>query len=236
MAYAAIDRLGIKPDRYIASEIDKWAIKVAKKNWPDIEEIGDVRLIDTSTLPEIDLLIGGSPCTNLSRSGNRLGLAGEQSKLFYEYVRILNEVKPKYFLLENVASMSKESRDTISKCLGVEQIFIDSALVSAQTRKRYYWTNIPVVGLPEDKGILLRDIIESGVVDRDKSYCIDASYYKGTNLEHYISKHVRQVVFDLPHQIGYIKKNQQGRRVYSIDAKAVALKGNGGGWGAKMGL
>lgn len=176
-ARVALERAGIKVDAYCASEVDKYAIQISQKNFPDIVQLGDVK--DLTGLREpfanvgysnrnrininIDLLIGGSPCQDLSiAKKNRKGLDGERSGLFWEYVRILNEVKPKYFILENVNSMPKEAKDLITKTLGVEPIMINASLVSAQNRKRLFWTNIPNVTLPEDKGIMLKDILECG--------------------------------------------------------------------------
>jgi len=120
----------------------------------------------------IDLLLGGSPCQGFSFAGKQLNFDDPRSKLFFDYVEALEVLKPRYFLLENV-KMKKEYQDVISEKLGVEPIEINSALVSAQNRKRLYWTNIPGVKQPTDKGILLRDILESGEVDRDKSYCLE---------------------------------------------------------------
>lgn len=156
----AFERAGVKVDRYIASEIDPHAIKCATTNHPDIEEIGDVTKINTANLPPIDLVIGGSPCQGFSSSGKRLNFDDPRSKLFFEFVRILNEVKPKYFLLENV-KMQAAWCDIISEHLGVQPILINSALVSAQNRNRLYWTNIPNVTIPKDKGIRLADILET---------------------------------------------------------------------------
>ena len=156
--------------------------------------LGDVKEIDPSKLPKIDLLIGGSPCQGFSFAGKQLNFDDPRSQLFFEYVRLLEALKPKYFLLENV-KMKKESEQVITEILGVEPIEINSSLVSAQNRKRLYWTNIPVDGLPDDKGTVLSDVLEDGVTDREKSYCIDANYYKGGNLKSYFEKHRRQLVF-----------------------------------------
>lgn len=194
----ALDKLGIKPDYYFAAEIDKYAMQVAKANYPNTIHLGDVRDVmwpETFEGIKIDLLIGGSPCQGFSFAGKQLNFDDPRSKLFWEYVRLLKECKPKYFLLENVR-MKKESMDVITEALGVEPIFINSSLVSAQNRQRYYWTNIPFDGVPEDKGVMLRDILEDGAVDRDKAHCIDANYFKGGNLKSYFEKHRRQLVFD----------------------------------------
>lgn len=156
----ALERAGLKVDKYFASEIDKDAISVTQYNYPNTIQLGDIRNINLDILPKIDLLIGGSPCQDLSRAKtNGCGLNGEKSSLFYEYVRVLNEIKPKYFLLENV-KMKKEYMDIITKELGVNPILIDSSLVSAQHRERLYWTNIPIIEMPKDKNILLKDIIK----------------------------------------------------------------------------
>ena len=206
----ALDQLGIPVDNYFAAEIDKHAIKVAKANYPDMVHLGDVREVRTKhnalhawdengvgDLYDIDLLIGGSPCQGFSFAGQQLNFDDPRSMLFFEYVRLLKALNPRYFLLENV-KMKKESQDIISEYLGVEPIEINSNLVSAQNRRRLYWTNIPVDGLPEDKGIVLADILEDGFTDRDKSYCLDASYYKGggaSNVRLYFEKSRRQIVF-----------------------------------------
>lgn len=170
-ARVALDRLGYNDLLYFASEIDKYAIQIALKNYPDTIQLGSVTDIDLSVLPEqIDLLIGGSPCQDLSiAKAGRKGLDGERSGLFWEYVRIWKAVKPKYFVLENVNSMPKDAKRVITETMGVEPIMINATLVSAQNRKRLFWTNIcnDILGnqnmpLPEDRGILLKDILESG--------------------------------------------------------------------------
>lgn len=158
--HLALERAGIEIDSYDAYEIEKSAIKATQANFPDVVHHGDVTKEDfTKYKDKIDLLIGGSPCTNLSSAGNRQGLKGSQSKLFYEYARALEEVQPKYFLLENVV-MKKEWEDIITNILGVEPIEINSSLVSAQNRRRLYWTNIPNVTQPKDRGIKLEDILD----------------------------------------------------------------------------
>lgn len=189
----ALDRAGIVPNAYYSSEIDKYAITVSHANYPDIIRLGDVRTVTANALPKIDLLMAGSPCQGFSFAGKQLNFEDERSKLFFEFVRILNETKPKYFLLENVI-MKKEYQDVISSYLGVQPIMINSSVVSAQNRKRLYWTNIPNIGYLADKGILLNSIIEDGYVDREKSFCLDASYFKGGNLTQYFEKSRRQLV------------------------------------------
>lgn len=154
----ALNRVGIKDYTYYASEIDKHAIKVTQKNFPNTIQLGSVINIRGGQLPKIGLLIGGSPCQGFSFAGKQLNFNDPRSKLFFEFVRLLNECKPKYFLLENV-KMKKEYQDIISKHLGVEPIEINSSLVSAQNRKRIYWTNIPNVKMPGDKEIFLKDIV-----------------------------------------------------------------------------
>jgi site-specific DNA-cytosine methylase len=197
----ALDKLGIPVSRYYASEIDKYAIKVSQANYPDTVHLGDLtgndfKLWLNAIAPhgKIDLLIGGSPCQGFSFAGKQLNFDDPRSKLFWDYVKVLHKLKPKYFLLENV-KMKQGSLDVITDALGVEPVFINSRLVSAQNRQRYYWTNIPMDGLPDDKGILLKDVLEDGAVDRDKAHCIDANYFKGGNLKSYFEKHRRQLVF-----------------------------------------
>ena len=157
----ALNRAGIKYDKYFASEIDKPAIKVTMANYPDTIQLGSVIDVRATDLPKIDLLIGGSPCQGFSFAGKGLNFEDPRSKLFFEFVRLLHECKPKYFLLENV-KMKKECEDVITDFLGVKPIKINSSLVSAQNRERLYWTNIPVRAMPEDKGIVLKDIIDFG--------------------------------------------------------------------------
>ncbi len=160
----ALNKLNKKIDNFYASEIDKHAIQVTQHNFPNTIQLGDVTELNTDKLPNIDLLIGGSPCQSFSNAGNGSGFDGK-SGLFYEYVRILNEVKPKYFLLENV-KMKKEWQDVISEHLGTQPIRINSSLVSAQNRERLYWTNIPNITQPEDKKIFIEDILDTTFDDK----------------------------------------------------------------------
>ncbi len=245
----ALERCGFKVENYFASEIDKYAITVAKANYPDTVHLGDVCNLHTEDgylhtnhpeddprAYEIDLLIGGSPCQGFSFAGKQLNFDDSRSKLFFEYVRLLRELKPKYFLLENV-NMKQEYQDVISSLLEVEPIRINSNLVSAQNRDRLYWTNIPVEGAPRNRNIMLKDILEDGWTDRDKSHCIDANYFKGGNLKSYFQKNRRQLVFDMELDgtglilAGHadLKGHDYNRRVYDPDGKAPSLCAASGG-------
>lgn len=175
----ALERAGIPVEVYYASEIDKYAIQITQKNYPDTIQVGDITKLDGKQFEgKIDLVIGGSPCTNWSCAKNHTAKIkkelfineGEGWNLFKQYVRIIEEVKPKYFLYENNYRISKNIVDEITAILGVEPIMIDSSLVSAQRRKRLYWTNIPNVSQPDDKNILLKDIYvpDSTLVKRDE--------------------------------------------------------------------
>ena len=157
--HIALDKLGIEVNQYFASEIEEASIKVTMANYPNTIQIGDVTKVNGKDLPKIDLLIGGSPCQSLSNAGNGSGFDGK-SGLFYEWVRLLKECQPKYFMLENV-KMKKEWQDVITDILGVKPILINSNLFSAQNRQRLYWTNIPMDSLPDDKEIYIEDILES---------------------------------------------------------------------------
>ena len=161
-----LNMVGIRYNNYYAAEIDKYCKIVTQANYPDTIQLGDVCSVNVDVLPKIDLLIGGSPCQGFSFAGKQLNFEDPRSKLFFEYVRILNDLRKKnpniYFLLENVR-MKTEYQAIISQALGVEPIALNSALVSAQSRKRLYWTNIPNISPPADKGILLRDIVHEAV-------------------------------------------------------------------------
>lgn len=201
----ALDTLGIEVDNYYSSEIDKHAIKAAQALYPDTIQLGDVLSwkdwdIDWSS---IDLVTGGFPCQAWSIAGKQLGDKDERGKLFWVMLDIMKHIKDYNpgvkFMIENV-KMKKEFEQYITthteNALGhVHKILINSALVSAQNRNRYYWTNFEVTQ-PEDKGIMLCDILEVGVVDRYKSYCIDANYFRGDNLKSYFEKGHRQLVFE----------------------------------------
>lgn len=234
----ALKRVGIEVDNYFASEVDKYAIKVTQSNFPNTVQIGNVEQVSAVNLPKIDLLIGGSPCQGFSPSGKGLNFEDPRSRLFFEYVRLLNEVCPKYFLLENV-KMKKEWVKIISDMLGTEPVEINSSLVSAQNRKRLYWTNIPNVTIPEDKGILLKDVIEQ---DYDGIYVLPRGYNKG-GVQSYNYKSPSITTSSWQHnffiytnkssnglvQEGFIDTNKQGNRVYSIAGKSCTITSNSGG-------
>lgn len=175
--WLALDKLGIQVNKRYSSEIDKYANQVNDKNYPDTIQLGDVTKVKAENLEPIDLLVGGSPCQGFSFAGKQLNFDDPRSKLFFEFVRLLKECKPKYFLLENV-KMKKEYEQVITDALGVEPIEINSSLVSAQNRVRLYWTNIPIAEMPTDKNILLKDILEIGEPIKDKSQTILATLYK----------------------------------------------------------
>jgi DNA (cytosine-5)-methyltransferase 3A len=184
IAHIALERAGFTVDEYYAAEIKPIALKVTKENYPNAVHIGDVnkvRFADGVLYTEngdfnvghIDLMVFGSPCQSFSiamKTDMRVGLKDKvRSGLFLECYRILKEVNPTWFLLENVASMKDEDRDYLSKCMGVEPIRINSKLVAPALRDRYYWTNIEGVTQPEDKGITLQSILTSGWTDRQKA-------------------------------------------------------------------
>lgn len=196
----ALERAGIPVEKYYASEIDRYAISVAQAMYPDTIQVGDVNKLNYLELLDVDIIIGGSPCQDLSiAKQNRQGLRGERSGLFWKYVEALEVIRPKWFLLENVASMKNEDRDAITETLrriypDTHCVMINSALVSAQQRKRYYWTNWHVEQ-PQDKGILLKDILETTIADRDKSRAIISSIGRTTERE-YFKKNQGQLAFE----------------------------------------
>ena len=220
----ALDQLGIPVEKYYASEIDKYAIKVTQANYPNTIQVGDVCNLNPEDYKDVDLIQAGSPCQGFSFAGKQLAFDDPRSALFFEFIRLLKAIKPKYFLLENVR-MKKEFLQVISQQVsecypeipfGIEPIFINSSLLSAQSRQRYYWTNIPGIKQPEDRGIVLRDILEDDFdSERDKAHCIDANYYKGASVDQYKKKHRRQLV-NKPIQVNPSKK-ASGKQPYIQD-------------------
>ncbi len=242
----ALNRLGLDVDAYYASEVDKYAIQVTQANFPNTIQLGDVRSVSRVTVnTPIDLIVAGSPCQDLSFAGKGKGLIeGERSNLFFEFVRILEEFQPRYFLLENVR-MKQEYQDIISDMLGVSPTAINSSLVSAQSRNRLYWTNIPQLGLPKDKGIVLKDILEDlpfedipnylnntwcgrkrgdlvKSVEDDKASCLTASMYKG-QIPTFVKKPIH--IGDATNIKGY----DTIKRVYHEDGKSPTLTTMQGG-------
>lgn len=209
----ALERAGIPVEKYVAYEIEPNAIKISNKNYPQIEHCGDVTTADFTQYRGFDLLIGGSPCQSLSitQSKTRQNLDGK-SKLFFEFVRAFEEVKPKYFLFENVASMKDECKQVISECLGCEPIFINSSNFSAQERPRLYWTNIPVANYYSSK-LVLKDIMQSKV---EEKYFYNCSFDK-PNM-------TKQVCTNL-----HIKGHDILKRVMNPDFKCHTLTTCGGG-------
>ena len=247
----ALERAGIPVEKYYASEIDKYAIQVAQKNYPDTIQIGDVNSINWNDYGDsVDMVIGGSPCQDLSiAKQNREGLRGARSGLFWKYVEALEVIRPKWFLLENVASMRNEDRDAITATLKkiypeTECIMINSALVSAQQRKRYYWTNWHVEQ-PQDKGILLKDILEKpdGIPAAMRTRKDETGKYKrletkNDNKANSLTSVQTDSMVCEPIRIGELDGLGKGQanRIYSVRGKSVCLNANGGGGGAKTGL
>ncbi|MBR3592181.1 MAG: DNA (cytosine-5-)-methyltransferase [Clostridia bacterium] len=210
----ALERAGIAVERYVAYEIEPNAIKISKKNYPQIEQCGDVTTAAFTQHMGFDLVIGGSPCQSLSivQSKTRQHLDGK-SKLFFEFVRAKEEVKPKYFLFENVASMNDESKAVISECLGCKPIFIDSGDFSAQERPRLYWTNIPVLLNYSKSKAVLKDILQP---------CVDEKYYYSYPLENInLSKQVCATMMHNNHEMH--------KRVFNPDFKCHTLTAVCGG-------
>ena len=183
----ALDQLGIEVDTYYASEIDKYAIEITQKNFPETIQVGDITKLDPKDFADVDLIMGGSPCQGFSFAGKQLAFDDPRSALFFEFIRMLKAIKPKYFLLENVR-MKKEFLDIISQqvsecypeiTFGIQPILINSSSVSAQSRQRYYWTNIPNIKQPEERGIVLRDILENDV---------DNEFYHGKKSIEYMER------------------------------------------------
>ena len=245
----ALKNLGIKVDTYYASEIDKYGIQIAKKNFPDTVHLGDVKDIKGKDLPKIDLIVAGSPCQGFSFAGKQLAFDDPRSALFFEFVRILKEVKPKYFLLENVR-MKKEFQAVISEqissiypeCIngglfGIEPILINSALLSAQNRNRLYWTNIPNIEQPEDVGLVLRDVLEDFPTkefyagkELQKNYAggnqLNPDYKSQCNTIHDIDKKSPTISAGTHgYANGYIseKANDELKKMTTKDGKAYAL-------------
>lgn len=238
-AQLALNRANLKIEKYYSVENDKFCIEVTQRHFPDTIQLGDIENFYNVWNPEekVDLLIGGSPCQSLSIASRQKesGLEKGKSILFWHFADIFNTLKPKFFIFENVASMKKSDRDIISGVFNTKPVLINSSLVSAQNRRRLYWTNIPILNQPEDREIYLKDILEKGFTERLKSYCMLSTYYKAC-AQDYLFKSNRQMIFKKPVRLFHINSGGQGQRVYSIDGKSICLSANGGGQGAKTGL
>lgn len=227
----ALERCGFKVENYFASEIDKHAIKVAKANYPDTVHLGDVTQVVATNFPKIDLLLGGSPCQGFSFAGGQLAFDDPRSKLFFEFVRLLKELKPRWFLLENVP-MKREFQDVISDHLGVKPVRLNSNIVSAQNRDRLYWTNIPVKSFPKNKRIYLKDILQ------DVTEIGEEHYHSMKSVVH-MERSDEQTSFNFEEfetKSGLImagqadlKGHDYNRRVYHPDGKAPTLAAASGG-------
>ena len=263
----ALQGLGIEVDTYYASEVDKYAIEVTQINFPDTVQVGDVTKLDPKDFADVDLIVAGSPCQGFSFAGKQLNFNDPRSALFFEFVRLLKAIKPKYFLLENV-KMKKEYQQVITEQVSacypnhnsgkdlfgglIEPILINSSLVSAQSRQRLYWTNIPNIKQPEERGIVLRDILET---DADTYLSEEAIAYMNRNSDKWSGGKTRKDVYikhesekgmcltanmhkgvpygvisvDKPKQVGKVKDGGQGNRIYSQDGKSSTLSSQSGG-------
>ena len=232
----SLNRTGIKYDNYFASEIDKYAIKITQHNFPNTIQLGNIYDINYSKLPKIDLILGGSPWTywSIAKKNRETTSSGIGFDLFMQYVKAIEILKPKYFLYENNHSIHKDIKTAITEKLGIDFIMINSALLSAQNRKRCYWTNIPNIQQPIDKKIYLKDILESGLTYQNKAHALTARY-NGAVLGNGLEKHQRSMIAE-PIRLGEIGSKGQGNRVYSVQGKSICLSANGGGVGAKTGL
>ena len=218
--------------KYYASEIDKYPIKVTQANFPNTIQLGDVQDIQPYQWQQsTDILVGGSPCQGFSFAGKQLNFSDERSKLFFEFVRLRDKLKPKYFLLENVV-MKKEYQNVISSYLGVQPLMLNSSLFTAQNRKRLYWTNFPIDCDIQDKNIILQDILEEdGIACKEmtnangKSHCLTATY-NGAVWWNSIQRKQRTMVgcIEVGHAEEYAHyKHEQAKRVYHQEGKSPTL-------------
>lgn len=231
-ARVALDRAGIPVETYYASEIDPWAVEISTRNYPETIHLGDIREIDGKALGEIDLIVGGSPCQDLSIAGFRNGFKGKRSRLFFEFVRLIHEIKPRYFLLENVASMKPGARKRISKEMGVEPVRINSSLVSAQNRDRLFWTNAGEIPQPKNRKIYLGDILEKSVSEgmdpalKSSGRINDITGKKKPS--DYLPKGAGDSWrLDKPQRCGHIGTQGQNGRIFGIYGKSSALATSG---------
>ncbi len=218
-ARIAIENAGHNVDNYFSSEVDKACVQLSAARFPDSVQLGDVRSINRKKLPKIDLLIGGSPCQDLSNAFKGTGLEGSRSSLFYEYVRLLEELKPDFFLLENVKNSHQHLMD---KAIGVAGVEINSALLSAQSRPRCYWTNLEISNISSPSTKVIKDILERNVSER---YFLDERISKKTLKK--LDKEVRRRTLgikrlgEIDHSV--LRDNERQRRVYSVWGKSPTL-------------
>lgn len=248
VAQQSLKEIGVSVDTYYASEVDEYAISVTQSNFPNTIQLGSVVDVKKEMVGDVDLIIGGSPCTDLSiAKKGRQGLKGEQSKLFFEFVRLVKEIRPRFFILENVASMAKDQKAIMEhELFDIPSVMINASLVSAQNRKRIFivgkWNGEKYdqveIPQPEDEGILLKDILQPAaevderMVVKGKSFAVTASY-NGAVAWNSIEKNKKQRTMV---RVGSLNSGGQGDRIYSQDGKSVSLSANGGGRGAKTGL
>lgn len=232
-AELALKRLNIEAKIY-AYEIDKYAEAVNRFNNPDSFFLGNILdwHLHKEIIGQVDLIIGGSPCQDLSCAGKCAGLKGKRSGLFYVFLEMINFYKPRYFILENVASMSKDNANIITQLMGVEPVMLNAALVSAQQRKRLFWTNIPASELL-DKRIVVKDILENESSEEQIVSCMSDIFYKDQTVK---SLKQDNKYMSAPVRVGHIGKGAQGYRIYDINGKTVSINANGGGCGANTGL
>jgi len=239
----ALENIGIEVEKYYTSEIDRYASAITRYNYPDVVELGDINNIDIDYIKTLglDLVMGGSPCQDLSLAWKGAGLAGERSGLFYKFVEILKAIEPKYFLLENVR-MKQEYEDIITDLMGVDPLYIDSKDYSAQTRKRLYWTNI------ERSFELGYEAPKSRQVISDIMECeVEEKYYLSKKMEDCINKYPSDISKDITKKsnciistynnlnksstvlrVGQIGNGGQGERIYSTQGKSITLSSDGG--------
>ena len=220
----ALEKAGITYGNYYASEIDRHAISVTQHNYPDTIQLGDVTKVSGNDLPKIDLFIGGSPCTGFSRAGKKLNFDDPQSKLFFEYIRLLGECRPKYFLLENVV-MKAEFEAVITQYLGVDPVHINSSLLTAHNRPRLYWTNIPDITVPTDKGIYIKDIIDT--VNNGYEYIPDEKTINRRYTKNYLQYDINGKGHGSQDQRAYYLGNKHGCLDTGASGKAKILDENG---------
>jgi len=248
----ALARAGYAVSSYIAFEIDNFAQSISRYNYPDIEQHGDVQDADFSQYTGYDIVLGGSPCNrwSIAKANREVDKSGIGWELFMRFVKAVQQIKPRYFIYENVASMPQAIKLYITDELGVEPVLINSSSVSAQRRKRLYWTNINGITQPMDKGILLKDIIINEKAAREKTYYIDNIFQKGNNKKALDIGNVKRQKYNKPAYnkpdskpiinspicVGSLGAGSQGNRVYSVHGKTITLMANSGGRGHRVGL